>query len=378
MSWDIAGMSVLTSVGEGVGATFEALCAGQSGVHPLRVFDPSMFRTRHAYEIGDREPETDQSGRATRWLGVVVAAALKDAGLGADLADVPVLVGTGLRELRSLERWWVEGADVAVRDLHFGTALRARFGAARTYTFANACSASLYALGLGADLLSLEQADHVVVAGVDAITASMFGLLDRVQLDPPQAVRPFDRDRKGVLMGDGAAAVVLRRSDGTARSAPARARLLSVGMNCDAYHVTAPDPKGIAAAIRDAHRRAGLTPEDLDLVVTHGTGTVLNDAAEAWALCDVFGGSVTAPLMTAIKSMIGHTSGASGLVGLVMGVASLESGRVPPVVGLSEAIEDASGFRFVREETRAELVHAQIDAFGFGGVNAVAVVEKVA
>ncbi|MEU3402850.1 beta-ketoacyl synthase N-terminal-like domain-containing protein [Streptomyces sp. NPDC006670] len=377
------GLGAVASIGTGVDEVFEALCAGRSGRAELRGFDRSGFRAQHAYEIDDRPaPGTDEPGRATRWLIAAIEEAARGAGLGEDLSDVPVLIGTGLRELRSAELRWRDGADFDMAGLHFGTALRERFGAVRTHTFSNACSASLYALALGCDLLAAGTADTVVVAGVDTLTESMYGLLDRVHMEAPDVLRPFDRDRKGVLMGEGAAAVVLRRGDRTG-SAPdgtaVRGRLRSVHVNCDGYHVTAPDRDGIAEAVRGAHREAGVKPQDIGLVMLHGTGTLLNDEAEAAAIGDVFGPEAGTPLMTAVKSMTGHTSGGSGLLSLIVALKALESGRIPPVIGLREPIDEAAGFRLVRDrETTARPVLAQVDAFGFGGVNAVAVVERAA
>src|SRR5262249_50258182 len=158
-----------------------------------------------------------------------------------------------------------------------------------------------------------------------------------VHMEPPEVLQPFDRARKGVVMGEGAAAIVLRREEGTPLRG-VRGRLRAVGMNCDAGHVTATDPQGIADAVREAHRRAGVKPRDIDLVLPHGTGTLLNDEAEAQALAEVFGDAVDRPYMTAIKSMTGHTSGASGLLGLIVALEVLRSGRVPPTRGLAEPV----------------------------------------
>jgi 3-oxoacyl-[acyl-carrier-protein] synthase II len=375
----IAGTGAVAAVGAGVAELFDALCAGKTGLAPLRGFDRGRFRTRVAYEIDNRPAAGgDAPGRATALLIAAIREALSSAGLSDDLRETPVLVGTGLRELRTAELWWRGRADCDPRRLHFGTALREHFGAADTHTFSNACSASLYALALGADLLACDAADTVVVAGVDVITESMFGLLDRVHGRPVDAVRPFDRDRRGVLMGDGAAAVVLTR-----RAGPALAELAAVAVNCDAYHATAPAAAGIVAAMRDAHARAGIAPAAVDLVMAHGTGTLLNDETEAAALREVFlagarpADGADGPLVTAIKSMTGHTSGASGLHALVVAVEALRSGRVPPVVGLFDPVEEAADLRFVRgEQATAALGVAQIDAFGFGGLNAVALVRK--
>jgi 3-oxoacyl-(acyl-carrier-protein) synthase len=375
MTWDITGLGAVASVGTDPAGIFDALCAGRTGLGELRAFDLSRYRAHRAYEIDDRTgPEPDQPLRATRWLTDVVAQALADAGLDADPAAYPVLVGTTLREQRSAELWWRHGTPLNPADLHFGTALRKRFGTARTFTFANACAAALYALGLATDLIELDQADTVVVAGTDSITESAFGVLDQVQNDTPEALRPFDKARSGMLMGEGAVAVVVQRW-GTCSGRP-HAVLRGVSMNCDASHPTAPDRRTIGAAVREAHWRAGLKPEEIDLVMLHGSGTQLNDQVEAAALTDVFADAGPGPLLTAVKSMTGHTLGGSGLLSLVMAVLSLQRGIVPPILGLKDPIDEAEGLRLVRDQAvRAELGTAQVDAFGFGGINAVAILE---
>ncbi|MCA2218256.1 beta-ketoacyl-[acyl-carrier-protein] synthase family protein [Jidongwangia harbinensis] len=375
MSCVITGMGAVAAVGGGPEQIFTALCAGTSGLTKLRAFDLNRYRAHHAYEIDDRTgPGRDEPLRATRWLVDAVEQACADGGL-TPAARVPVLLGTTLREQRSVELWWRGEGEVSAADLHFGPALRRRFGFTRTYTFANACAATLYALGLATDLLDLGMADAVVVAGTDAITESAFGTLDRVQNRTPEALRPFDRARAGMLMGEGASAVVVRRDGDGDR--PALARIRGVSMNCDAYHPTAPDPAGIAAAMHAAHTRAGLGPDEIDLVMLHGSGTELNDAAEATALHAVFGDAAARPLMTAIKSMTGHTLGGSGLLSLIVAVLSLHRGVVPPIAGLTDPADEAAGLRLVSgTAATAPLRTAQVDAFGFGGINAVAVVER--
>ncbi|MFB6891041.1 beta-ketoacyl synthase N-terminal-like domain-containing protein [Kitasatospora sp. NPDC056327] len=393
MSALITGMGAVSSVGADRTSTFDALCAGRSGLAPLRAFAPAHYRARHAYEIDDRPASgEDRPLRPTDWLLAAVAEALADAGRPDDLAGVPVLVGTTLRELRSVELRWCEDAPFDPADLHFGTALRRRFGADRTYTVGNACAASLYALGLACDLLDLGEADTVVVAGTDTITESTYGMLDRVYREAPDTVLPFDRRRRGMLQGDGAAAVVLTRDPGTARAGSttgsgtaaggrdaAHARVRSVGLNCDAHHPSAPDRASIGRAMRQAHTRAGVTPADIDLVMLHGTGTPHNDRAEALALTDVFAADAARPHLTAVKSMIGHTAGASGLHSLIVAVQALTTGRVPPTLGLTDPIDEVRDLRIGPHPVHAPgLRLAQVDAFGFGGLNAVAVVERAA
>ncbi|MEU6405277.1 beta-ketoacyl synthase N-terminal-like domain-containing protein [Streptomyces sp. NPDC046985] len=374
MTWDITGMAAIANIGASPPEIFAALCAGRESRQPLKAFDPDKYRAAYAYEIDDRPEGGDIPRRATRWLTTVVRQAAADAGLGEDLSQVPVLVGTTMREQRSLELWWRDDAEVALEELHFGTALKAAFGTSTTYTFANACSASLYALGMATDMIDLGLADTVVVAGTDAATESGFGTLDRVQNDLPDALRPFDATHKGMLMGEGAAAVVVQRA-GTGNG-PVHARVRGVSMNCDAHHATAPDPDGITRAVRDAYSRAGVRVRDIDLVMLHGSGTPLNDQAESSVLQHIFQGAGDGPRMTAIKAMTGHTMGGSGLLSVVMAVLAMKNGTVPPVLGLADPIPEAAGLGLVQDSPAPGVLNlAQIDAFGFGGINAVAIVE---
>ncbi|WAP56748.1 beta-ketoacyl synthase N-terminal-like domain-containing protein [Streptomyces sp. S465] len=375
MSFPITGIGAIASIGDDPDEIFASLCEGRSGIGPLRGFDERRFTARQLFEIDDRTGDGDEPGRATRFLMEAVRQAAADAGLPDDLGGVPVLVGTGLRELRSLELWWRDGVPFTADGLDFGPALRRRFGAYDTHTFAGACSASLYALALGWDLLAQGETDTVIVAGCDTVTESMFGLADRVQFDPPPQVRPFDRDRQGTILGEGAAAIVLRREPAAGR--PVRGWLRSVAVNCDAYHQTAPDADGVRASIEQAQRAAGSRPEDIDLVVLHATGTPLNDRTEAEAVAEVFKGA--SPAFTGIKALTGHTSGSAGLMSLIVALRSVESGRIPPIANLTEPLPEGEGLRLVSDRPLTAPVRvAQVNGFGFGGVNAVAIVAGAA
>ncbi|MEU1311700.1 beta-ketoacyl synthase N-terminal-like domain-containing protein [Streptomyces cinnamoneus] len=375
MTFPITGVGAVASLGADPDEIFTRLCEARGGPAPLRGFDRSRFNAGQLFEIDDRPAEgVDEPGRATRFLLQAVEQAARDAGLPDDLDGIPVLVGTGLRELRSLELWWRDGIPFDADGLHFGGALARRFGAYDTHTLAGACSASLYALALGWDLLE-SGTDTVIVAGCDVVTESMFGLADRVQLNPPPAVRPFDTARQGTILGEGAAAVVLRRRAEPGR--PVRGLLRSVAVNCDAHHQTAPDAAGVRASVRDAHARAGLTPAEIDLVLLHATGTPLNDRTEAEVTAEVFADA--RPALTGIKSLTGHTSGSAGLLSLIVALRALDTGTVPPVAGLTDPLPEGAGLRLVRDEPlTAPLKVAQVNGFGFGGVNAVAIVEGAA
>ncbi|MFJ9540012.1 beta-ketoacyl synthase N-terminal-like domain-containing protein [Streptomyces sp. NPDC101225] len=379
----ITGSAMISCLGD-LDATFEALLEGRSGVGPLRCGDPDRLNVRNAYPITEGDGADAGTPRlAAGWLARTVAAALADAGVDPARRRVAVVVGTGLRELRAVEQWHADGAGLRLAQLHFAAAVRSVAPeVTEVHTLANACAASGYALALAADLLELGEADAVVAAGCDTMTESMLAMIGRVGTATADMVRPFDADRDGVLLGEGAVAVVLERQDELPDGRRPSALLRGVGLGCDAHHETAPDRAGIVATIRDAHARAGVKPDEIGLVVAHGTSTALNDPTEAAALQEAFGREATeeagGPLVTAVKGAVGHTSGGAALMSLLVAVAALDAGLVPPVTGLRTPVAEAATLGLVRGKpapTDARL--AQVNAFGFGGVNAVMIVEAV-
>jgi 3-oxoacyl-[acyl-carrier-protein] synthase II len=327
-----------------------------------------LFHAKHSYELPGGF-DSIEYGRAGALVCEAIGQALRDAGLEALPAGVPVIIGTGLGESRTAELAWIKRDVTGPERLTLNDSVRREFGATDVSTISNACAASLYALAMASDLLASGEAEQVVVAGVDIISISMFGLLDRVHPEPPESLTPFNASRKGVLMGEGAVAVVVSKT-GTGVAIEA------VALGCDAFHVTAPSAESMAACIRRAHRLAEIDPDEVDLVVAHGTGTVLNDKAEGEALSVVWR-SRRSPVVTALKGATGHTSGGSGLFSLVMAAECLRRGVVPPILGLETPDDAAGGLDLVSAPRVLSLGRiAQINAFGFGGLNAVAVISK--
>lgn len=364
MSVSVRSCVVRTCLGDGA-ATFAALLAGRHGRGRLRRGDAAMLRVAHGYHLD----ETPAPFAPSRWLADCVRQAVADSGVDPSRSRVACVVGTGLGELPT-----VEAAEdlyrLPVHRLHFGDAVREALpGVAEVLTVNNACSASGHALALAQDLIELGEADAVVVGGTDSMTESMLAMIGRVVDEPTDQVRPFDAARRGVLLGEGAAAVVLGPFD---PNRPGLGRILATGLSCDAHHETAPSVEGIARAMTDALTRAGRGPDEVGLVIAHGTGTELNDLAETAALNGVLRDAGANPLVTAVKGAVGHMSGTAALVNVDVGLRCLATGRVPPVIGLREPMTEAAGLRLVRD-TPATLERGlvQIDAFGFGGVNAV-------
>lgn len=372
----LAASVVRTCLGDGA-ETFAALLRGESGLRPLRHGDPAKLRVGYGYHIVTGEPAADDPHRpyrAGRWLADCVRRAAGDAGIDPRRERVVALVGTGLRELSAVEDWALNGTPVPPHRLHFGSVVREALpGLTDVVTVSNACSAGGHVLALAQHLVELGEADAVVVGGVDAMTLSMLAMIGRTTETPSDRVRPFDADRRGVLLGEAAAAVVVVPEG---RAGPAVGRLLATGMSCDAWHETAPDVDGICRAMRDAHERAGRSPADVDTVVAHGTGTALNDPAECAAIRAVLADAGATPAVTAVKGALGHTSGCAALVNLDVALRALRDRVVPPVVGLRTVLDDGKGLRFVRDRPLAAAPRlVQVNAFGFGGVNAVSLVE---
>jgi 3-oxoacyl-[acyl-carrier-protein] synthase II len=343
-------------------------------VGPLRYGDPARLNVSHGYHVGAADDDDpDRPLRASAWLSGCVREALSESGVDPARHHVVALVGTGLRELSAVEDTALGGPPIPVHRLHFGDAVRAAApGVGEVVTIANACSAGGHALALAQDLVELGEADAVVVGAADTMTRSMLAMIGRVADAPTDRIRPFDRGRQGVLLGEGAAAVVVV---GEGWPGHITARLLATGLSCDAFHETAPSVAGIGRAMRDAYQRAGRAPAQAGLVVAHGTGTALNDPAECAALRELLAGAQ--PVVTAVKGALGHMSGAAALAGLDVAVRCLSSGRVPPVVGLGEVLPEGAGLSFVRDRpVPLPAGLAQVDAFGFGGVNAVTLVER--
>jgi 3-oxoacyl-[acyl-carrier-protein] synthase II len=367
----ITGSAIRTCLGAGE-KTFSALLERVTGVADLRYVDTFKLNVTRGYHVA--EDGGERLFRASSWLTGCVEEALAQARVDPERQRVVAIVGTGLRELRAVERSAVELIDFPAERLHFASAVqRASPHIREIVTISNACSAGGHALALAQDLIELGEADAVVAAGADGMTESMLAMIGRISDAPTDLLRPFDTDRTGTLLGEGAAALIVVAEGPSQRPL---ARLLSTGLSCDANHETSPDPDGIRRAMEDALSRAARSPSEIDLVVAHGTGTLLNDQTEAHLIHRIMAADGPGPLVTAVKGSVGHTSGASALVSVDVAIRCLHRGLVPPIVGLHKPLCEGQGLRFVLgESAKVPLRLVCINAFGFGGVNAVTLIE---
>jgi 3-oxoacyl-[acyl-carrier-protein] synthase II len=376
----VSGCGVMCAIGEGPEAFWRALLAGRSGVRRVRRTTPAWYRNPLACEIETADPlvpDRPELGRASALLLRTVRAAVEDAGLAAPApyaaARMGVVVGSALLDLRDAEDMACAEAPAPRFIARFSlsaTVARALGFRGRHVTFANACGAGTLAVAVAADLVSGGALDLAIAAGADTITESILGFSDKANLRAPTMIAPFDRRRGGPLMAEGAAAVVLEADTAAgARGARIWGEVAGAGISCDAVSTQKTAEEGVAAALAETLTRAGVRAEDVDYVCAHGTATDTNDAAETGALKRVLGAHARRIPVSAIKSMIGHSSGASGTIAVVASLLAIRDGVVPPTINLLHP-DEGFDLNYVPNHPQPWPVRtALVDGFGFGGTN---------
>lgn len=406
----ITGIGALTPVGLSAPETWAGLLAGRSGVGPVTRFDASNYPVRIAAEVSGFDPlafmSRKQARRTARFAQLAIGAAqeaLLDARLdvGPDNRDrVGVTIATALggiemvdREAPHLYGGRPDRVTPFLLPMLIGnmaaSAVTIRFGTrGPSNASVGACAAGTIALMEARRWILAGDADCVLAGGTEAaLTPAVWaalcslGALSRRNEAPAQASRPFDRDRDGFVFGEGAVVFAVEREDlARAREARIYAELAGAALTSDAYHETAPHPDGIAAAraITGSLRTADARPDDVDLVVAHGTGTPLNDVAETGAIKAALGDRARAIPVTAPKSMVGHLIGAAGALAAMVGVLAIRDGIIPPTINLDHP-DPACDLDYVQREARPATIRlALANAFGFGGQNCVVAVRATA
>lgn len=395
----VTGLGVVTSIGIGIDAFTTGLREGRGGVKPITTFDTTGFDYANGCEIDDFDPaqwihrvDPDELGRASQFSVAATRMAIEDAGLTVDEVRGRrslVSVGTTDGESRDLDQLVETGLaagpesydPVVARRIPAG---RLSSGIVREFaledveavTIPTACAAGNYAVGYGYDALRSGDVDIALVGGADALCRKTFTGFYRLGTIAPEVCQPFDKDRKGILTGEGAGILLLESLDSAlARGARIYAEVLGYGLACDALHPVAPDRDSIARTIEIAHRNAGVTPDQIDFVSAHGTGTKANDITEAGAIRQIFGADAM-PRTISIKSMIGHSMGAASAVAAAACAVALTQGFIPPTVNHNETDPECGVDCVPNEAREAELNIVQNNALAFGGNNAVVILGK--
>ncbi len=395
----VTGLGVVSSVGTGRRAFWESLLAGRSGISEVRSFDTARHPVHRGGEVvGFRAEEhlavldPASIGRASQMASAAARLAIADAGLdpasigsGHDPNRVGVAMGTTSGEPLEIERYddryvagelaEVDGGMVDLYPCHtISTAAAAELAVGGPNAmFPTACAAGNYAIAHAADLLAAGRADLMLAGGADSFSRITYTGFARLGAIAPEICQPFDRHRKGMIPGEGAAVLVLEPLD-RARERGARiwAEVAGYGLSCDAFHMTGahPEAAGAARAMEQALATSGLGPDDVDYVSAHGTGTPTNDRIEALAVHRVFGNRASRVPISSIKSMIGHTMGAASALESVVCCLAVADGRIPPTVNFEEPDPECDLDCVPNRARELPVRVAMNNAYAFGGNNA--------
>jgi 3-oxoacyl-[acyl-carrier-protein] synthase II len=395
----VTGVGVVSSLGLGREAFFRALSSGASGISPVASFDASPLGRQNAGEVKDFDPRDHLSQAEQRRMGRCSAMALAaarmavgDAGLlPAQLAGprTAVVLGTTMGEaqiLAELEQEWILRGQKAVSraliprygstllPIHVARALGAR---GMVLTLPAACAAGNYAIAFASDLIRAGRADVIVTGAAELLQELQFSGFVRLAAMAPEKCQPFDLNRQGLLLGEGAGLLILEsEAHAVRRGARLQAEVRSHGLSCDAYHITRPHPDAVGStvAMRTAIERSGIAPADVDFVNAHGTGTRQNDLAEAKVIRDVFGDR-RVPI-SSMKSMLGHCMGAASALEAIGCIFTLETGIYPPTIGY-ETPDPECDVEVVANVARPGKSDVVVNnSLAFGGYNAVTVFAK--
>jgi len=391
----ITGVGVVSSIGLGRRAFFDALARGQSGITPVESFDAAPLGREFAGEIKDFKvedhltaAEARRSGRCSAMSLAAMRMAVADAGIAPEKLRGPrtsVVLGTTMGEadvIANLDHAWIAGGHGAVRrtllpkygstllPIHLARAIGAQ---GMVLTMPATCAAGNYAIGFGVDLIRSGRADVVIAGAAEMLQQLQFSGFVRLGAVSPHRCQPFDLNRQGLIVGEGAGLLILEsEAHAVKRNAAVQAEVGGYGLTCDGYHITRPHPEaaGSVGAMRRALEHSGIGPEMVDFVNAHGTGTRANDLAEAKVMSDVFGGR-RVPI-SSMKSMIGHCMGAASALEAVACVMTLETGIYPPTIGY-ETPDPQCDVDVVANTARKGKADVVLNnSLAFGGYNAVA------
>jgi 3-oxoacyl-[acyl-carrier-protein] synthase II len=398
----VSGMGLVSPLGAGTEQTWQAILAGRSGIGPITLFDPSRYATRFAGEVKDFDPldwldrkDVKKCGRFIQLALAATSMAISASGLQigpANAERVGVTIGSGIGGFEVIEREHrvlLERGPERVSPFFIVAALvnlaagqvAVRLGAkGPNSAVATACTTGAHAIGDAFRLIQGGYADAMICGGTEAAVTplgiagfSAMRALSTRNDAPERASRPWDRDRDGFVVGEGAGILVLEEFDhATRRGAPIVAELAGYGMSADAHHVTAPpeDGEGVARVMTAALGDAGLRPGDIQYLNAHATSTPLGDRAEATAIAAVFGAHSQVLATSSTKSMTGHLLGAAGAVEAALTILALRDQIAPPTMNLEMPDAGDALNLIAHRALPMPMTHAMTNSFGFGGTNA--------
>jgi beta-ketoacyl-acyl-carrier-protein synthase II len=399
-------MGVFASTGKNAESFFATLVAGRSAIRRIQQFDPSPLSVQIAAEVPDYEPldyfpakRLDLLDRFSQFALLAAKEAMDSSGIQLRDEERPrfgVITGTGMGGASTFESGYFKLFAEHATRLHPFTIPKIMHNAATSQicmefgaqgpslTTATACSSSGHAIGEAFHLIKFGIADMMLTGGSDApLTLGMIRSWESVRVlavgngDPSKACRPFSADREGLVMGEGAAMLLLEELEhARQRGATIYGEIAGFGLSSDASHITQPSIDGPARAVRMALAEAEVNPEEVDYINAHGTGTRLNDVTETQVIKEVFGDHARKLAISSTKSMHGHVMGATGAVELAATVQALDRGIIPPTANYTNPDPECD-LDYVPNQAREKRVRIAIsNSFAFGGLNAVLLVRR--
>ena len=393
----ITGMGVISSIGIGKDSFWESLLMGKSGISPIAAFDTSNHFTHNGGEVKGFQPELfirkdhlKFMNRATQMALASAKLAIKDSGLSLDSmahASVGVSHGTTLgaaQAIEAVDSLLINNQTVGAElfyQMPTHTAPAAIAGEFKCsgphFMVSTACAAGNYAIAYAYDLIRLKRADIMISGASDGISRIEYTGFNQFSAVAPEKCQPFDKNRKGMMLAEGAGILVLESLESAlARRAEIYAEIIGYGLSCDAHHMTNAAVEGIAACMRKAIKAASIAPEHIDYISAHGTGTRANDRAECSAIQEVFGSRYKQIPVSSIKSMLGHTMGAASALEAIACALAIKNDIIPPTINF-ETPDPECDIDCVPNYARKHTVRIALNnSYAFGGNNASLVLKK--
>ncbi|MCX7920489.1 MAG: beta-ketoacyl-[acyl-carrier-protein] synthase family protein [Clostridia bacterium] len=397
----ITGIGVISPVGTGKKKFWNSLVNGVSGVAEIKSFDTSEFRVKIAGEIKDfdaekylSESQISKSGRAAQYTYAGTKMAIEDAGIELQkLKDknVAVCMGTTMGEVQVVEE--IDKKICSQKEEDIKPELYNQYMSNNItsfvmqeldlkgpqYLFTNACAAGNYAIGYASDLIKRGKADMAIAGGVDPFSRVAFTGFHRLLSLTPDICSPFDKNRKGLVVGEGAGILILEELESAkARGATIYAEVKGYGLGMDAHHMTSPHPEGegAIASIWSALKSASLSVDEIDYISAHGTGTPANDKIESIAIRKVFEGAKKIPPVSSIKSMMGHAMGAASALEAAACCLMIQHQTIIPTINFETPDPDCIEDCVPNVARKQALNHVLSNAFAFGGNTSCLVLSK--
>jgi 3-oxoacyl-[acyl-carrier-protein] synthase II len=404
----ITGLGVISSIGIGWKEFWDSLLKGKSGINPVSSFDTSNHFTHNGGEVKNFKPEEfipkdklNLLSRASQLALVAAKLAIEDAKLSRENypSPIPLPQGEGARgrvgicigtttgsiqvieeiDDKLLKNEKIERDLICQLPTHTTPAIIAKELNLNgpNFMFSTACAAGNYAIGYGYDLTRFNRADIILAGGSDPFSRISFTGFNQFSAVAPEKCQPFDKNRKGMIVAEGAGVLILEPLENALkRSAPIYAEILGYGLSCDAEHMTYPSSDGVVECMKKAMREAGIKREDVDYISAHGTGTIVNDKTECAAIKEVFGPLYKRIPVSSIKSMLGHTMGAASALEAITCALIAKNDIIPPTINF-ETPDPECDIDCVPNQAKRHTVNIALNnSFAFGGNNACLVIKK--